>query len=409
MRNSLWFKAGLPLIIIVIAMVVAGVMIKSRKPPEQKPAETKAFLVDAKPATYEEVQFTVSSQGNVLPKNQTQISAQVGGRIVSVADVFVAGGLFNKGDVLLTLEADDYETDLKLAEAELAQAQAALQEEIARGKVAEEEWRSVKSVVPPELGLRKPQLAKEQANVKAAQAKMERAKRNLERTKIRAPYNGLVVTRDVDVGQYIATGKVVGTVYSTDVAEVRLPITDSDLAFINLSRNLDNAASVDMTAIVAGKRRHWQGKLVRTEGVLDSGNRVVYAVAEVNDPYLRASAEEGTVLRYGQFVEASITGAESQSLIVLPRSVLRLDNTILTVNDDRELRIKPVTVVRTDSENVYLSDGIAAGELVVRSAVPNPYNGLKVRLPGEDDGMPEPAKNDKQDDTESVATDEATE
>ena len=81
--------------------------------------------------------------------------------------------------MLATLEQDDYRTDLKLAEAELAQAQAALQEEIARGKVAEQEWRSVSSVAPPELGLRKPQLAKEQANVKAAEAKLERAKTQL--------------------------------------------------------------------------------------------------------------------------------------------------------------------------------------------------------------------------------------
>jgi len=177
MKNSMLMKSGLPLVILLVAFIAAAFMIKSRKPPEQVPVEIPAFLVDAKEVFAEPVNFIVKSQGNVVPRNKTALSAQVSGQVISLSDVFIAGGTFKKGDVLATLEQDDYRTDLKLAEAELAQAQAALQEEIARGKVAEQEWRSVSSVAPPELGLRKPQLAKEQANVKAAEAKLERAKK----------------------------------------------------------------------------------------------------------------------------------------------------------------------------------------------------------------------------------------
>jgi len=104
----------------------------------------------------------------VQPRNQTMLSAQVSGRIIRVADNFIEGGFFDKGDVLVEIEAVDYETDLLLAQAELAQAQASLDEEIARGQVAEKEWSSFNSGTPPELGLRKPQLAREQALVKAA-------------------------------------------------------------------------------------------------------------------------------------------------------------------------------------------------------------------------------------------------
>ena len=192
MKNSILVKSGLPLVIILVGLAIAVVLVSSRKPPEQVPVEIPAFLVDAKEIQSEQVSFIVKSQGNVVPRNKTALSAQVSGQAVSLSDSFIAGGSFKKGDVLATLEQDDYKTDLKLAEAELAQAQAALQEEIARGKVAEQEWRSVNSVAPPELGLRKPQLAKEQANVKAAEAKLERAKRNLARTQITAPYNGIV-------------------------------------------------------------------------------------------------------------------------------------------------------------------------------------------------------------------------
>lgn len=383
MKNSILVKSGLPLVIILVGLAIAVVLVSSRKPPEQVPVEIPAFLVDAKEIQSEQVSFIVKSQGNVVPRNKTALSAQVSGQVVSLSDSFIAGGTFKKGDVLATLEQDDYKTDLKLAEAELAQAQAALQEEIARGKVAEQEWRSVNSVAPPELGLRKPQLAKEQANVKAAEAKLERAKRNLARTQITAPYNGIVVERNIDLGQFVTMGAAIGTVYSTDTAEVRLPITDSDLMFVNIASQSTDGAPVSLKASVGGLTRRWEGKLVRSEGVLDTGSRVVYAIVEVKDPY-NMKGSHSAPIRFGQFVEAEITSRQNEALMVLPRSILRLDNTVLTVNENREIEIKPVEVARTTAKEVFIRSGVEEGSLVVTSAVPNPYNGMKVRLPGDE-------------------------
>ena len=401
MKNSMLMKSGIPLFIVLIAFIAATVMIKSRKPPEQVPVEIPAFLVDAKEVYSEAVNFVVKSQGNVVPQNKTSLSAQVSGQVISLSKVFVAGGTFKKGDVLATLEQDDYRTDLKLAEAELAQAKAALQEEIARGKVAEQEWRSVRNVAPPELGLRKPQLAKEQANVKAAEAKLERAKRNLARTQITAPYNGIVVERNIDLGQFVAMGSVLGTIYSTDTAEVRLPITDSDLMFINIAGQSSEGAPVSLTATVGGVKRVWEGQLVRSEGILDTGSRVVYAIVEVQDPYNLQSSHKSP-LRFGQFVEAEITSRQNEELVVLPRSILRLDNTVLTVNDNREIEIKPVEVARTTAQDVFIRSGIAEGSLVVTSAVPNPYNGMKVRLPGDEPVLADTAEADTTDSADIV-------
>ncbi len=406
MRNSKLMKSGIPFLIILIAIIAAAIMIASRKPPEQKPVESKAFLVDAQEVNREEVRFKVHSQGNVVPKNQTNISAQVSGKVVEIADAFVAGGMFKKGDLLVRLEQEDYATDLKLADAELAQANATLTEEKARGKVAEQEWRSVNSSVAPELGLRKPQLASAQANVKAAEAKLERAKRNLSRTEIRAPYDGLVVSRNVDLGQFVPTGTVVGMVNSTDEAEVRLPIPDSDMAFIDINSQIEKGAEVALTATVAGKQRAWKAELVRSEGVMDAGNRVIYVIAEVEDPYARKQSKNAP-LRFGQFVQAEITGTQSQRLFVLPRNVLRLDNTVLELTDDREIKISPVEVVRTNAKNVFISAGLEDNTQIITSAVPNPYNGMKVRLPGDEIPADATPENDKEDDTSSIDAQEA--
>ena len=395
MKSSI-AKAGIPLLILLVAIVLTAVMILGKKPPEKKVVEEKAFLVDAEPVYSEHVEFTVSSQGNVLPKHKTMVAAQVSGRVVSLSDNFVVGGMFRKGDVLLTLERDDYETDLRLAEAELAQAEAALEEEIARGKVAAEEWRSVRSVVPPELGLRKPQLAKEQANVKAAKAKLARAQRNLARTQIVAPYDGIVIKRN------IATGAQVGELYGTSVAEVRLPLTDADLAFIDLSAGVKEQNPVSLSAVVGGKFHQWQGRLVRSEGVLDTTNRLIYAVVEVNDPYGRDNTDLHPVpLRFGQFVQATVSGTQAQTLIVIPRSLLRLDGSVLVVSEDNTLSIRNVKVARSNPQSVYISEGLQSGDKVIRSAVPNPFDGMPLRIAGED-----PAKDDVADEPAALSTGE---
>ncbi len=291
--------------------------------------------------------------------------------------------MFAKGDVLVELEKYDYQTDLKLAEAELARAQAALEEEQARGKVAAEEWRSVNTGVAPELGLRKPQLAKEIANVRGAEAQLERAKRNLARTTIRAPYDGLVKAKQVDLGQFITVGSQLGLVYSTEVAEVRMPLTDNDLAYLQLSDDGEHQPQVTLTAKVAGRKSKWNGKLVRNEGVVDQQQRVIYAIAEIDDPYLRKPNASGNRLKFGRFVQAEIVGDRGEDLVVLPRSVLRLDGTVLVVDPDRVLRIKAVEVQRADEKYAYISSGLQSGELVATSAIPNPFDGMKVRLAGD--------------------------
>lgn len=385
-------KSGLPIIILVVGAIVAVGLASMRKPPEKKPVEVQAILVDAQPISFEQVDFEVTTQGNVVAKNQTNLTAQVAGRVVGISDQFVEGGFFKAGDVLITLEADDFETEVKLAEAELARSQAALEEEIARGRVAEQEWRSVNNTTPPELGLRKPQLAREQANVKAAAAQLERAKRNLARTEIKAPYDGMVVSRNVDLGQFITSAVGLGEVYSTDVAEVRLPLTDADLAFVSLSPG--QTLPVTLSAVVAGKFSTWEGQVVRNEGILDQRSRVVYAVVEVNDPYLRNGVRNGLPLRFGQFVNASITGKQADNLVVLPRHALRLDGSVVVVTPDNEIAIRDVEVMRADNEHVYISSGLKFDDKVAYSAIPNPYNGMPVRLTSDEPEEPSPSEQD---------------
>lgn len=376
-------KSGLPIIILLAAVVVMVVLIMNKPKPEIKEVEEKAFLVDVMPVEITDITYTVRSQGTVVPKVQSALTSQVSGIIESVSDVFVTGGMFQAGDILVTLEQADRKTELKLAQAELARAEAAYELELARGKVAEEEWRSVgrSATAAPELGLRKPQLDSEKANLKAAQANLERAQRNLERTVIRAPYNGMITQKNVDIGQFVNTGMVLAQLANTDVAEVRLPLTDSDLAYLNLASS--EVGNVILYANVGGGLTQWPARLTRDEGVLNSQNRVIYAIAEVLDPYTRDADTAHKVLRFGAFVRAEITGLSADNMVVLPRNLVRLDGTVLLVDDDNRIEIRDVEVQRADDDDIYISAGLQVGEHIITSAVPNAFAQMPVRIAGE--------------------------
>jgi RND family efflux transporter MFP subunit len=377
----------IPIVIIAGAVVLAGLMFASKKPPEKVVVEEKPILVDVIEVAKSDINFHVESQGTVRPKTQTTLSSQVSGRVVDLSPMFLAGGFFKKGDVLITLEQGDYITDVKSAEAELARANAALEEEQARGKVAEEEWRSVKGTTAPELGLRKPQLAQEIANVRAAEANLERAQRNLDRTLIKAPYDGLVRSKNVDLGQFVSVGSNLGLIFGTDIAEIRLPLSDNDLAFLELQDiGKDGQVSeVLLNAKVAGKEQLWKGQLARSEGVLDENNRVAYAVVQVSDPYQREQNHAEIPLKFGRFVQADITGQRAEGLAVLPKSVLRLDGTVIVVDSERKLRVQAVNVVRTDREFIYINEGLNEHEWVTETVIPNPETGMLVRISLDED------------------------
>lgn len=374
-------SVGLPFIIVIVAVIVTVILTLNKPKPEKKPIEDKTFLVEVQPVTISDVTYSVRSQGNVLPKIESALSAQVSGRIESVSDIFVNGGMFEQGDELVVLENADKITDVKLAQAEVLRAQASYEEELARGKVAEKEWRTINTSTPTALSLRKPQLAREEASLQAAQANLERAQRNLARTVITAPYDGIVQKKHVDIGQFVGIGTVLADIAATSKAEVRLPLTDGDLAYLNLDATSEG--SVVLTGRVGGRSEQWLAKLTRDEGVMNMQSRVIYAIAEVNDPYRRDAQTQHNMLRFGSFVNANITGATANNIVVLPRNLVRLDGTVITVTDDRKILIKDVEVQRADDEQIYISAGLSADDNIAVSAVPNAYDGMKVRLPGD--------------------------
>ena len=225
------------------------------------------------------------------------------------------------------------------------------------------------------------------AALATATADLVKAERNLERTHITLPYDGMVRAKEADLGQYVNPGTRVGVTFATDYAEVRLPLTDQDLAFIDLPGAAEISASgaangpvVNLSAIQKGQMAHWQAQIVRTEGVVDEKNRVTYAVARVPDPYkLNAKAGSESPLPMGTFVAADIEGTTVDNVIRVPRSALRGNNQLMFVDADNLLRIRTVDVLRTEADYAYLRGGVMPGDRISTTVIESPINGMKVR------------------------------
>ena len=361
-------------VILAVAVAATVGLSMARKAPEKKTEPRLPPLVSLQPFNFTDIVYQVASQGSMQAKTETTLVSEVNGKITSIAEAFVAGGFFQAGDVLVRIEPADYQTSVKAAEAALATAKAALEEERARAKVAERDWLNFTSGKAPALGLRKPQLASALAKVNSAEADLERARRDLSRTEIRAPYSGMVKSRAANLGQFVSRGSQLGVLVDTSIAEIRLPLTLADLADLGVADQTKFALPVTLSD---DSGQQWPATLVRTEGVLDSQSRVLHAVAELTDPYRRE--QTGTPLRFGQFVQAKITGRTASAVMQLPRHLLKPGQQVVVADKDLKLQLRQVRLDRADQAYAYIAGGSEAGDQLVISPLANPIPGMQVR------------------------------
>ena len=211
---------------------------------------------------------------------------------------------------------------------------------------------------------------------------MEKAKGDLERTVLRAPYDGLVRQKIADVGQYVNTGTQLAVTFAIDKVEVRLPVTQSDLRYLDTDR-LRSGQSLDvlLRAELGGQELTWPAKITRSEGVFDAASRVLYLVAEIADPYGLISGQVGiTPLLVGTFVSAEIAGRPGGSLFVVPRHSVYRGETVWLVDEDMRIRPSVVTVERADDKYFYISDGLSEGDEYCATAVDQPLPGMRIRV-----------------------------
>lgn len=375
-------KLILPVLVLVISVVVVKALVAAKPPPEKKEEAQRLVSLYVDEVYSEVVTISVKTQGEVSPKVEIDLIPQVSGRIVAVSEVFAEGAEFGPDTVLVKIDDTDYKLAVIRAQARVADAQVNVERELANAKIKTDEWnRKRNSAKPTDFALNKPQVFGAQAQLLAAKADLREANLNVSRTSIKVPFMGRVRTRNIGIGQFVTAGTSLGKVFSTDTVEIRLPLTDLQLTELDLPMgfmaNDDNAPVVEFSAQVGNRQQVWQGRIVRTNAAVDQQTRMVYAIAEVEDPYGRGS-DNGTPIAVGMFVSAEIEGVSSQTAMVIPRLGLRKSNKVYLINDDSRLEIRTVEVISTSVDTVFLASGVMPGDRVVTSTIPSAVDGMEV-------------------------------
>lgn len=375
----------LPVIIVSGAVLAALTMIRNRPVVETQLPEVALPGVRVRQVTLDTTRISVHSQGTVRPRTVTQLVPEIAGRVTWVSPSFAEGGFFEQDDILFRIDPFDYEQAVVTARSQLAQARLRLAQEEAEAEVAEREWASLGRGNPRALTLRKPQLEDARASIAAAEANVVRAQRDLERAEFSAPYAGRVRAKSVDVGQFVTVGASIATIYAIDIAEVRLPLPDSELAYLHLPLAYRGGTNrpgprVTLRVTFAGADYEWGGRIVRTESEIDPVSRMVHVVAEVQDPYAQGPDPNRPPLAVGMFVEAEITGRDFENVAVIPRAALRGRDNVLIVDAGNQVRFRNIEILRATSESLYVTGGLATGELVAVSALDAPTDGMLVQV-----------------------------
>ena len=427
-RKKIIFGVVLPLLVLAAAVGAMKVMVALRRPPAKVAVANRGVLVEVLPITLSDRQVFVDATGTVQPETRISIIPQVSGRVERVSPKFRRGGFFAAGEEMFAIEDIDYRLAVEKAESQVAKRRVELASVESKAEVARREWKRLGRGEPPasSLVLYGPQLKEARASLASAIADRKTAQLNLDRTKITAPFDCVIISESVDIGQYVRAGTPVGEAVGSRRAEVVAPVAMSDLEWITLPRNspLKTSASADearknpakkrslhgvnehfepdfdaasSSAAVfqrAGKGKNgssvrvwvpgrpgevWQGRIDRILADVDSRDRMIRLVIEVDEPFRHQLDGTGLPLPVGQFVELAIAGRILRNVAVIPRSALH-DGDTVWLYDQGELEVRRVKVARRRRDEVLISSGLAGGDQVVLTMITGAAPGMKLRL-----------------------------
>ena len=369
-----------PLVVAVITILFTTVLVINKPQPEVGEAAVNRIGVYVERATRTGARAEVTVYGDVRPRVQIDVISEVSGRVTRVSPRFIEGGSIGAGDALLTIEDRDYVLAVSEARARLAARRLELEQALADADVARKQLAGQKS--PSPLALKKPQVARAESALKAAETALALALTNLERTRISLPFAGRVESQAADLGQYVNPGKVLGSVFGTDVAEVRLALTTNQLSALGIPIGFDGGEagglSTTLSASLGGAVYRWQGALTRLDAAIDPNTRTVYGTVQVQDPYGLAELTSGMPLAVGLYVDAEIEGRLVADGIQIAAEGLRAGDEIFVIDGEGLLDIRQVDVIHRSRHSALLASGVEAGEQVIVSAIRNPVRGMRL-------------------------------
>ena len=378
MLRVIFTSRFLPVIILIFGLFISFVISSTEPKPNKGIEIPKPTAVFYDNPQKKDITLRVTTNGEVRSVTEINVIPQVSGRIIQVADEFIDGGNIKKGQPLIWIDDRDYRLATISAESRVAQAKKLLEREIAESELAKKDWEELGEGEASPLTLRIPQLEEARALLNAAEADLEKAKLNLERTVINLPFDGLIKKKNAGIGQYVNAGSILGSAFSTEKVLIPLPLTDTELSYLGLplgyeSKGYFDGPKVVFRSYISRKNIEWLGRITRTSGSIDSQTRLVYAYAEVLNPY-----DEDPPLAIGTYVDAEIEGNFISNGFILPIAAIKNDNEIYVIDQNSKLKIKKIEIVGTEEDKVIVKGDISELDMVVISTINTGYEGMEL-------------------------------
>ena len=388
MKGTL-IRVGIVVLVLAVGLAAARAIIQARPEAVQRPPDDSGVLVEVAEVKRLPRRIDIEAQGTVLPAQRVVVQPQVSGRIAFVMPRLAPGTLVREGDVVFAIEDADFKLAVARATASVAEAAAQLELEQGRGRVAEREWELFQDELDVEqmeasLALREPQLRSRLSAVHTARAALARARLDLERTVVRSPFNAVVLSESIEVGQTVTPQSQAVTLAGTDAFWVRAAVRTDELEQLRVpGLHGDVEGSRALVRLDPETDYVLPGRIVRLLGDLDTAGRMARVLVEVDDPLGLARGTGGPagrgLLLLDSYVDLLLEGGTIRDLFEVPREWLQ-EGGHLWMYTGAQLERRPVDVAWRFEDSVCIDTGLADGELVVTSRIATPIEGMKLRL-----------------------------
>ena len=381
---------NLPLTIIVCALIALAVggfvwWINNSEPVAQRETATKRapMLVETVSVARGDYKPQISVLGRVEASKEVILRPRVEGEVIEISENFEPGAMVKAGELLAKLDPADFKNSLTTRLSELQQAEADLILEEAQGQARRRGYKMIDKELGDEqlaLVFRQPQLQTIQARVQAAEAAVAQARLELERTSITAPFDALVLERNVALGSQAERGVAMAHLVGVNEYWVIATVPLKQLQWLRFAED-DSEPS---TAIIR-KRGVWgddqyrEGVVQRFIGALDEQTRLARVLITVDDPLGRQSGRAPLVL--DSIVQTVIEGQLLEDVVRLDRDYLRPGDTVWVIKDDK-LSIRAARVVFRDAQFAYITEGLEDGDEVVLTNLSRVREGAELRRQG---------------------------
>jgi RND family efflux transporter MFP subunit len=385
-RRATLLKLLLPIIVVIAGAAVAAWMMQSGPKAKPRAKVRNAVLVDVRPIKFDSQTTTISVMGTVKPQREVTLKPRVSGEIVSISDNLLPGGRFSKDEPLLTIDPSDYQLTVRQLASEVARVEADLQIEQGRQRVAQKEYELLGETVSAEekkLMLRVPQLESSRAVLEGTRARLEQAQLDLNRTTVKAPFNAVVMSREINLGTRVSPSSTLASLVGSDSYWIEASIPASQLKWINTGQqgNATGAAVRIYDAAAWGPGNYRTGQLIGLTAMVEEKGRMARLLAEVSDPLaLQSTPGEHPKLLLGSYVRVEIEGRLLPHVVVIERDLIHDGDQLWIMDDQDHLDIRSVEIAFRDQDHVLVTGGVHAGERLVTTNLPSPVQGMTLRL-----------------------------